>query len=84
MMNAVIEWMENWFRQICWTISTESLKNYENHAVQKMFEYVSNHKVRPKKDKNYPRYWVINAPDRPNSIIVNISNNILLRIIFFS
>ena len=46
-MNANREWMENNLRCICRSISTETIKNFQKHTVQEMYEFVSNHEVPP-------------------------------------
>ena len=56
LMNANRNWTENQLRHICRSISTESLKNYQKHTVQEMYEFVSRQEVPPEDDPNEPRF----------------------------
>ena len=56
LMNADRNWTENQLRHICRSISTESLKNYQKHTVQEMYEFVSRQEVPPEDDPNEPRF----------------------------
>ncbi len=55
-MNANREWVENQLRHICRSISTESLKNFQKHTVQEMYEFVNSHEVPPEEPEGEPRY----------------------------
>ena len=55
-MKADRIWTENQLRHICRSISTESLKKYQKHTVQEMYEYVSHHEVPAEDDPNEPRF----------------------------
>ena len=56
LVNADRNWTENQLRHICRSISTESVKNYQKHTVQEMYDFVSNSEVPPEEDRNEPRF----------------------------
>ncbi len=47
MINADRQWMEGHLREICRSISTESIKNFQKHTVQEMHDFVKNQEVPP-------------------------------------
>ena len=56
LMNANREWVANHLTHICRSISTESLKNFQRHTVQEMYEFVRSHEVPPEEPEGEPRY----------------------------